>query len=306
MTAYIALALIALVALPFLAEALRRPVRKDTAPGQFANLPMGDTHYRWSGPENGPVAVCIHGLSTPSYVFAATERSLNGLGYRVLTYDLYGRGHSARPAGRQTSAFFIRQLTMLLEDQAVRGPVLLVGYSMGGAIAAAYAAADPKRVSYLVLIAPAGLVPVYDDLKGRLWTLPGIGDWATRVFGGVALRRELVEHRTNGTVIPDLEDRQAAETRIRGYLPALLSSRRHMLREPRDADHRAIGRAGLPVLAIWGSDDPIIPLSAMSRLAELNPDAHHAQVSGAGHVLLQTHPAKIGSALKRFLDDHAA
>lgn len=299
------ISLIAILALPFIAEALRRPPRRDDAPGRFADLPQGATHYRWSGPGKGPVAVCVHGLSTPSYVFAATERSLSGLGYRVLTYDLYGRGFSARPRGPQTSAFFIRQLRALLSDQGVKAPVILVGYSMGGAIATAFAASEPTRVSHLVLIAPSGLLPVYDDWRGRFWTLPAIGDWATGVFGGMALRRELVEHRTNGTVIPDLEDRQAAETRRRGYLPALLSSRRHMLREPRDSDHRTLGRAGLPVLAIWGTDDPVIPLKAMSRLAELNPDAHHAQVPGAGHVLLQTHPANVTAALKRFLADHA-
>lgn len=303
MLAYALIVLLALAALPLVAEALRKPVRRSDAPGQFARLSRGDTHYRWSGPERGPVAVCVHGLSTPSYAFAATERSLAGLGFRVLTYDLYGRGFSARPGGAQSSGFFIRQLRELLAHQDVKGPVLLVGYSMGGAIAAAYTAADPKRVSRLVLIAPAGLIPVYDDWRGRFWTLPVIGDWATRIFGGMALRRELVEHRTQGTVIPDLEDRQAAETHTRGYLPALLSSRRFMLRELQDANHREIGRAGVPVLAIWGTEDPIIPLKAMARLAELNPDSHHAQVAGAGHVLLQTHPANVGAALKRFLED---
>ena len=293
--------LAALAALPFAAEALRRPPPRDRAPGQFADLPQGRTYYRWSGPEDGPVAVCVHGLSTPSYVFAATERSLADLGYRVLTYDLYGRGYSARPTAAQSSSFFLRQLRALLADQDVGGPVTLVGYSMGAAIAAAFAAGDPSRVNAMVLIAPAGLSPLYDDWKSRLWTLPLLGDWTTRVFGGIALRRELVEHRSSATVIPDLEDRQAAETRRRGYLPALLSSRRHILAEDRERDHRAIAAAGLPVLAIWGTQDPIVPLAAMGRLAELNPEAHHVQVPGAGHVVLQTHPAQVADALRTFL-----
>ena len=301
MAFYILLLLLGVVALPFLAEAMRRPVRRGEEPGLIAELPAGATHYRWSGPEGAPVAICVHGLSTPSYIFAATERSLNGLGYRVLTYDLYGRGHSARPVARQTSAFFIRQLDALIEDQKIEGPFLLVGYSMGGAIATAFAAARRDRVSRLVLIAPSGLVPIYDSVAGRIWTLPVLGDWLTRVVGGIALRRELVEHRSNATVIPDLEDRQADETRKRGFLPALLSSRRHVLRESRDKDHRLLGREALPVLAIWGSEDPVIPLTSMGRLAELNPDAHHAQIAGAGHVLLQTHPAQVAEALRDFL-----
>jgi pimeloyl-ACP methyl ester carboxylesterase len=300
---YVLLILLCVVALPFLAEAMRRPVRPGEGPGLIADLPAGATHYRWSGPEDAPVAICIHGLSTPSYIFAATERSLNGLGYRVLTYDLYGRGFSARPAARQTSAFFIRQLDALIADQKIEGPFLLVGYSMGGAIATAFAAAHRNRVSRLVLIAPSGLMPIYDSVAGRIWTLPVLGDWLTRVVGGIALRRELVEHRSNATVIPDLEDRQAEETRKRGFLPALLSSRRHVLRESRDKDHRLLSREALPVLAIWGSEDPVIPLASMGRLAELNPDAHHAQIAGAGHVVLQTHPSQVAEALRDFLKD---
>lgn len=303
MAIYALLILLGLVALPFMAEAMRRPLLRGEEPGLIADLPGGATHYRWSGPEDAPVAICVHGLSTPSYIFAATERSLNGLGYRVLTYDLYGRGFSARPAARQTSAFFIRQLDALIKDQKIEAPFLLVGYSMGGAIATAFAAAHRDRVSRLVLIAPSGLVPIYDSAASRIWTMPILGDWLTRVVGGVALRRELVEHRSNATVIPNLEDRQAEETRKRGFLPALLSSRRYILREPRDKDHRRIGREALPVLAIWGSEDPVIPLSSMGRLAELNPDAHHAQIAGAGHVVLQTHPAQVAQALRNFLKD---
>ena len=55
----------ALIAAPVLAEALRPAMRgaaRATAPGQFADLPRGQTHYEWIGPADGPVIVCIHGL----------------------------------------------------------------------------------------------------------------------------------------------------------------------------------------------------------------------------------------------------
>ena len=108
------------IALPFVAEALRRPMSAEQqalAPGELAHLPQGTTHYRWAGREGDPVVVCIHGLSTPSYIFAATARSLASLGYRVLTYDLYGRGYSARVAGAQGRDFFLGQLRALLRHQ---------------------------------------------------------------------------------------------------------------------------------------------------------------------------------------------
>lgn len=296
--------LLAVAALPLMAEAFRVPMTpqlQTRAPGQIAQLSRGDTHYRWTGKPGDPVAVCIHGLSTPSYVFAATERSLVSLGYRVLAYDLYGRGFSDRPAGAQTVDFFLGQLRELLRDQKVTGPLVVLGYSMGGQIAAAFAAEEANRVSALILVAPSGMKPPAAAPVASAWTAPWIGGWLMRVAGGWKLRRELVEHRTVATVIPDLEDRQAAETRTRGFLPAVLSSRRNLLSQSAAGDHRRIAGLGTPVLAIWGAKDPVIPLASMGRLAEANPRAHHEQVPGAGHNLLQTHPAQIAEALRKFL-----
>ena len=293
-----------LVAMPLLAEFLRHPVDAQVrarAPGSFANLPQGRTHYRWAGPERGPVVVCIHGLSTPSYIFAATERSLAAQGNRVLVYDLYGRGYSARLRGAQTVDFFLSQLKALLAKQGVGGPVAVVGYSMGGLIATAFAAEEGARVEALILIAPAGILPMANGWRERLWSAPVVGDWLMRVLGGWALKRELVEHEHGPTVIPDLEDRQAAETRMRGYLPAILSARRHTLSVLVDEDHKALFDRGTPVLSIWGPSDPVVPLAAMGRLAEINPDAHHAQIPGAGHIMPQTHPAQVAEVLADFL-----
>lgn len=291
----------ALVALPFLAEVLRpsmNAARRAQAPGKIAALPAGDTHYQWYGHERDPVIVCIHGLATPSYVFAATVRSLTSLGFRVLTYDLYGRGFSARARGAQDRGFFLAQLRGLLTHQNVTGPVTVLGFSMGGQIAAALAAED-DRVKRLILVAPAGLAK--GESHHVLWTAPAIGDWMTRVLGGVQLRQELIEHKDTATVIPDFEDRQAAETKVRGYLPALLSSRRHMLNQSSVRDHTQVARFKTPVLAIWGKTDPVIPRSAMARLAQINPNAQHVEIKDAGHTLLQTHPSEIAIALRDFL-----
>lgn len=295
-----------LAVLPFLAEAFRAPVTKtmqDRAPGRIADLPRGRTHFRWHGPETGPLALCIHGLSTPSYVFAATDRSLASLGYRVLSYDLYGRGLSDRVPGRQDAEFFLTQLRDLLRHQHVSGEMVVLGFSMGAQIATAFAAEDGTRVKALILAAPAGVSPKTGQPRSAFWLLPLIGDWLTRVAGGWALRRELVEHRSTPTIIPDLEDRQAAETRMRGFLPALLSSRRHLLRTSLLPDLARVTRQDIPILALWGTEDPIVPLSAMGAFAETAPDAHHGQISGAGHNLLQTHPAQIADHLTKFLRD---
>lgn len=289
---------------PFVSEAMRTPMSRDiqaTAPGNIAKLSMGRTHYRWSGSDGDPVAVCIHGLSTPSYIFAGTEITLTALGYRVLTYDLYGRGFSDRAAGPQTLDFFLHQLRDLLDDQGVDGPITVVGYSMGGAIATAFAAEEGARVKSLVLMAPSGLMPTNDKLLARMWTMPVLGDWLTLMFGGWALRYELAGQIDDPTIIPDLLDRQAAETRMRGYLPAILSSHRNTLIRTLDEDHTAIRDYGTPVLAIWGTDDHVIPIRSMAKLTDLNPSARHFEIKSAGHAFPQTNPGKVTEALREFL-----
>ncbi len=295
--------IVAILLMPFAAQLLRQPMsaaRQARAPGKIAHLPGGATHYKWTGREGDPVVVCIHGLSTPSYVFAATERSLASLGFRVLTYDLYGRGYSARLTGPGDIGAYVAQLSALLAHQDIDGPISLLGFSMGGQIAAAYAA-ESDRIERLILVAPSGLAGTLET--GGIWTAPGIGDWMTLVFGGIALRRELVEHKSIATVIPDFEDRQAAETRMRGFLPALLSSRRRVLSQSALEDHERIAFLKTPVLAIWGSSDPVVPKSAMGALAQINPEAQHVEIKRAGHNLLQTHPSEVAAALQGFLAD---
>ncbi len=297
------LPIVAIALLPFVAEFLRQPMtaaRQADAPGEIAHLPGGATHYKWTGREGDPVAVCIHGLSTPSYVFAATERSLASLGFRVLTYDLYGRGYSARARGPGDMGTCLSQLRALLAHLDINGPITLLGFSMGGQIATAFAA-DEDRVERLILVAPSGLADVEE--ASWYWTAPVIGDWVTRVFGGMALRRELVEHKSVATVIPDFEDRQAAETKMRGYLPALLASRRNILSRSALDHHEKIAFLQTPVLAIWGGNDPVIPKTAIGALAQINPEAQHVEIKRAGHNLLQTHPSEVAAALQGFLAD---
>ena len=108
------------------------------------------THYQLLGPSGGPLAICVHGLSTPSFVFEALAAFLIGRGYRVLLYDHYGRGYSDRPKGRQDARFFASHLTELLDHLDLNERFDLYGYSMGGSIAAAYAAQNPSSVKQLI------------------------------------------------------------------------------------------------------------------------------------------------------------
>jgi len=295
-----ALALLALaVAAPVLREVAKPRIdcARDTAPGAFATLPRGRTHYGWHGPSDGPVTVCVHGLTTPSFVWEGLAPGLVADGHRVLIYDLYGRGWSDRPGGAQDAAFFVAQLEPLLADQAVAGPVTLIGYSMGGAIATAFAARHPGRLRALILIAPAGLG---HDLgpAARLVARGGLfGRWLMLAVFPPSFRRGCEAERALPSSVPGIVDRQQAELRWRGFVPAVARSVAGILAEDQSAAHAAIARAGVPVRAVWGAGDRVIPPSRRARLAEINPDARQVVIDGAGHGLTYTHTGEVLSAI---------
>ncbi|MEX5730096.1 pimeloyl-ACP methyl ester carboxylesterase [Rhodovulum iodosum] len=299
--------LLALVAFSYIAsERMRRPMdararARGEAPGRFAKLSQGITHYRWQGPVAGPVAVCIHGLTSSSYVWDEVAQNLTRMGYRVLRYDLYGRGLSDRPEGRQDRDFFLQQLRDLLAHEGLDDDLTLVGYSMGGAIATAFASEEPNRVDRLMLIAPAGLGHTPGRLAGFARDVPVLGDWMIRVVGGWHQRRAARVAGRQPGVPADLPGKQAGETRFRGYMPAILSSLRHMLPADQAADHRRIAEAGIPVLAVWGEADETIRLAALGRLAEINRAAMQVSLPEASHALVYTRADDIHSAMQDFL-----
>lgn len=277
---------------PFALEALRprmNDARRKAAPGRFARLSRGLTHYRWLGAAEGPVAVCVHGLTTPSFVWEPLAEGLGRMGWRVLVYDLYGRGFSDRPRGAQDSAFFTRQLEELLADQDVTGEIALFGYSMGGAIATAFAGKEAARVTRLILIAPAGLGHDLGPWARLAVNHDWLGRWLMLGFYPVSLRRALAAERALPGRAADMVDLQIAETRLKGFAPAVLSSLRGVLDEPLDDAHRAVAAAGVPVVAVWGEIDEVIAPSCAERLRVLNPAARQEVIAGAGHALAYSH-----------------
>src|ERR1043166_1433761 len=66
-------------------------------PGSFARLADGITHYEFAGPPDAAIVVLIHGFSIPDYLLDPPFPALVSSGFRVLRYDLFGRGYSDRP-----------------------------------------------------------------------------------------------------------------------------------------------------------------------------------------------------------------
>lgn len=301
---WIALILLAVIAAPLVIERSRAPmddIIRGSAPGQFAELSRGVTHYEWAGPLNGPVAVCIHGLTTPSFVWRGITKGLTVMGYRTLTYDLYGRGYSDRPGGIQDRQFFLHQLQELLEREGVEDEITLVGYSMGGSIATCFAAAFPDRIERLILLAPAGMGLAKNRLMDFIAKTPVVGDWLMLALFPRFFRKGIATESSQPSAVPQVYQQQADQLKYKRYVSSVLASRRGILADVLRDEHRAIQAADIPVLAIWGDDDQVIPLSAIGTLAEWNRSAEHEIIPEAGHGLPYTHSPKTLELIRNHL-----
>lgn len=293
-----------LVALPFAREETRRKmdaIRRKGVDGQFVTLSQGVTYYDWLGPVRGPVAVCVHGLTTPSYVWRGMARGLALMGYRVLIYDLYGRGYSDRPQGAQDCDFFLTQLNELLADQGVEDDITLLGYSMGGAIATAYTAENPGKTRQLVLLAPAGIGINQSWLAKFITDTPVIGDWLMLALFPFQHRFGIRAECKFPSSVDNIVKLQRAELETQGYIPAVLASMRGILAQEQEEQHRTIHRAGVPVLAVWAQEDCVIPLAAVGTLSEWSREARQEVVEDAGHGFVFTHTDAVLDAMSEVL-----
>lgn len=300
---WVCVTLAAVVALPFVIEAARPPMTNKArakAPGQFAQLSQGVTHFRWYGPGDGRIAVCVHGLTTPGFVWQGVAKGLAQMGFRVLVYDLYGRGYSDRPRGAQDRAFFLTQLSDLLRHQDIDDDITLIGYSMGGVIATHFAAVHPMRVRQLILLAPAGMSAVAQGLLGVAVRTSIIGTWLMLARYPSLLRKGLKAEANMPGSVPGITALQAAELNRRGFVPAVLRSLRGVLAQTQQIEHKKLQHHALPVLAVWGDRDEVIPLSSADTLKRWNSDVHTAIIAGAGHGLPYSHTQETLAHIRDF------
>ena len=121
----------------------------------------------------------VHGLGEHMGRYAALAQALNGWGYAVRAYDQYGHGASEGPRGGLPTATRLLDDLALMVDHAratlaAGYPLLLLGHSMGGLVAARFVALQIRPVDALVLSSPAldpGLNPVQKLLVAVLPSL---------------------------------------------------------------------------------------------------------------------------------------
>jgi pimeloyl-ACP methyl ester carboxylesterase len=122
------------------------------AHGRFVDIGADRIHYVEYG--SGPAIVFIHGLGGQMRNFAYLELERLARSHRVILVDRPGAGHSIRGPRSPANLFAQARTIAALIEALGLGKPMLVGHSLGGAIALAVALNHPQSVSRLALIAP--------------------------------------------------------------------------------------------------------------------------------------------------------
>lgn len=295
-TVGIAVALIALVvgALAVFTVRTARQVEKALPPpGRFIDIDGASVHYIDAG--SGPPLVLIHGLSGQHGNFTHSLLERLKTDYRVIILDRPGSGYSIRPRGASGAlAEQARTIARLIEALELERP-LIVGHSLGGAIALAVAVNHPEQVSGLALLAPVTHKPekVPPLFRALVIRSPFMRSLVARTLAIPLsiVNRDLVLDAAFGPQ-PAPRDYATNGGGLLNLWPASFISASHdliALTDENDLTAR-YGDINVPVGILYGTADRLLdPTVHVKAVTAKLPDADCELIEGAGHMILICH-----------------
>lgn len=249
---------------------------------------LGDIHYVQSFPSGHkttgrPPLVLIHGAGGSHLHWPLPVRRLPG--ETVYALDLPGHGRSGG-VGRQIIADYAGAVLDWLDGMLIN-QAILVGHSMGGAIAQTLALTAPENVAGLVLVGTGARLPVNEAiLQGTLSesafpdTVAQIIKWAFALNAPAQLTR--------------LAHQRMLEVRPTVVHADFLACSTFDVTE-------TIGAVVTPALVIWGAVDKMVPERASRFLAEKIAGATLKVIPDAGHMVMLEQPQAVAEAVAGFM-----
>ena len=253
---------------------------------------------RDTGPKTAPALILLHGFASSLETWEAWAERLSPR-YRVIRFDLPGFGLTgADPTGDYSDARGVAIIAGLMNQLGI-SQATIIGNSMGGKLAWAFAAAHPERTSKLVLISPDGFAsPGFDyDKKPDIPAIIGI-------FPYILPKPVLMMNLSPAYADP----RRLDDATIERYRDMLLApgDRRAIIARMRQAmlhDPEPVLRTiQTPTLILWGEKDALIPFSNAADYVRIMPHATLAALPGLGHVPFEEAPDVSLTPLLAFLE----
>jgi len=267
--------------------------------GDFIALSQGDVFYELSGPDSGKKIILIHGAGSGSYAWDKNFDYLAKHGFRVLRYDLYGRGYSDRPDVKYDSTLFLNQLEEIITKLNLKKPYSLISVSMGSSIAIPFVK-NHSEVENLILVDPASLgdgkiawylsKPILSSLLMSIY-------WYPR-----AIEKQMKEFY-DAESVPEYRTKSKGQMEYKGLKAGILSSWQNMLTLNLQSQLESIGKQNTRVLVVWGKNDPLIHPNVSEHYLKAMPQASLITIDKAGHLSNYERPDIFNPAVLTFLNN---
>ncbi len=269
----------------------------------FEPVFQGRTRILTAGNPRNEAVVLVHGIGEAGardwygVIPALAER------HYVIAFDLPGFASSDHRNQTFTPLMYAAFVQHVVRER-LRNPFVLVGHSLGGAVALRYAAVWPNDVKRLVVVDAAGVL-YRSALAKEVMALSG-GDKPASVWqrSAKAIAGKMVDQF--GRVPLDLDAIWGAQTARRIWLGS--SSAKIAALALIDEDFsRLLDRVTVPTAILWGTADNVAPPRTARLLAARLPDASLTWIDKVGHEPMHQAPERFLQLLKAAIagDSHA-
>jgi pimeloyl-ACP methyl ester carboxylesterase len=306
------LALLVLVAFLFTLWTARKVEALLPPRGRFVDVPGARLHVReFDGAGDAPPLLLVHGLAgqLDHYTYGVTDR-LAGR-YRIIAVDRAGSGFSTRAPG--TPADLDTQAAMLaaLIDQLKLERPLVVGHSLGGALALALALRHPGHVRGLALVAPLThmqeqVPPVFEGLTILSPVWRRFVAWTLAIPVSIRNSRAALDVVFGPEAVPaDFATRGGGLLGLRPGAFLSASDDLRALPECLPMQETRYGELQVPVSILYGKDDRILDWRAHGQALADKVRGATLQLIEGGHMLPITNPDATAAFIETAARQHA-
>ncbi len=262
----------------------------------------GDTTWSYYEGGQGPTIVLLHGFADGKDVWLPLAKELTPHFHLVIP-DLPGWGESSRDMNASYNIDAQAARLQSLVQTLGLGRFLLVGHSMGGAVAGTYAAEHPEHVGELALLDAFGLK--FDENDFARETLAGKNPFVFSDRAGFWHAADMVFEKRPTIPGRFVDVLVARNVKDHAFIEKVLAE----LREPSQylAVQNRLDQLTMPVLGLWCHDDKVIDISALDGLRNgltHAPAISTSTLNGCGHMPELEKPEETARILTAFALSH--
>ncbi|AQT78632.1 alpha/beta hydrolase [Mycolicibacterium litorale] len=274
--------------------------------GELKYLDLHGDRVAYLDEGQGEAILLLHGMAGSSKTWRSVLRPLSRK-YRVIAPDLLGHGQSAKPRSDYSLGAFAVWLRDLLDELGV-AQATVVGHSLGGGVAMQFVYQHPDYCRRLILLNSGGLGPDVGWTL-RLLSAPGAelfmpiiapppvlsaGERVRSWFGKLGIQSPRGAEIWNAySSFSDAATRQAFLRTLR----SVVDYRGQAV----SALNRLNVKADMPIMAIWGDQDAIIPVEHAYAAHEARADVRLEVLPGVGHFPQVERPTDVVELIEDFI-----